>query len=313
MTANEEKIAVVLEGGGKRNAWTSGFLTGAVEKGFDPDSVASFFACSSAVAAAAYCMTGQSRRTREIWSRELNAPRVYHPLNPLRLKRIGDVDTLLSDVLSSLDTDALHSSPARLVANVVRGSDGELLYLECGEENRDDLFKATCSLPVIARPVVLGEHGWCRDGGLVDPFPVLEAYRQGYRRIIAVTNRPPGWRIPSWESRLSLMVSATSPALRRSFSQRPDLYERTWEFIQCPPDDVDIYLIQPPEPLPCSRLDRRVEPVEQAFALGEEFAEERWPDLRDFLFGKPTSATPIIRQARPDERLPRDRPLKAPL
>ena len=81
--------------------------------------------------------------------------------------------------------------PLRIVATSART--GEPVYFTQSDLKQDcyDVLKASCSLPVVNHPYMIGGEPYY-DGGISDPIPVGKALRDGCDRLVVILTKPRG-------------------------------------------------------------------------------------------------------------------------
>lgn len=274
---------LVLEGGGMRNAYLSGVLTEWTQAGLDFSDFGRIYACSSAAHTAAFLLAGQIELTRRVWL-ELTSPDIFHPLNPLRRRKLGDVDRLVDGGCAGLDLAAFADNPTRLFINVFSLVTHELEYVEATPNNLRDLLKACCVVPRWARPVDLNGIP-CADGGIADPFPVMKAVQDGADQILAVSNRTEGFQVRGF-SRTHVApwaMFAGYPEARRVFQSLSVRYAETKRLLREPPPGLHTLCVRPEKELPAGIFERRPHVVRQTYRAGMQTARQNLAAVRAFL------------------------------
>ena len=152
---DNEKIGLVLEGGGLRGVYTSGVLRFFMDKGIIFPYVVGV---SMGVCNGANYISKQPERNRVVNIDYVNDPR-YLSYKRLLLKgELFGMDFIFNTLPFSLvpfDQDSFLNNEAKFVIGVTDCETGEAVYYERSELGDDsmELFKATCSLPFLARPV----------------------------------------------------------------------------------------------------------------------------------------------------------------
>ena len=269
--------ALVLPGGGSRTFYLSGVLNGA---GLYPEDVSAVYALSTAAPIAAYFATGQIGQTGPAWIEALVASKFLNWWRLLRFQRPGDVQAFIHQGCATLDTTLLPAG--KLFVSTLRLHDGETVCHEATKENVRDLLVATCSFPVVTAPHTLnGELHM--DGGAEETFPVLTAYLRGAHRIIAIANRPASYQMKPYGAFARLLTFPRWPHARAALGRRATRLAETRAFLDHPPSDVRVLLIQPDTDLPAGRLTLDPKLVCETYALGLEMGKRCSEAIHDFL------------------------------
>jgi predicted patatin/cPLA2 family phospholipase len=280
---NTTETVLVMEAGGKRNAFTSGVLVGLTRLGLQPACFTRVYACSSAAHTAAFFVTGQVECTPRIWIEELNGSDIFSFFNPLRGRRFGDVHRLVEHGCRELNVGALACAP-ELIVVLADLQTGEPLYVRCTPENIHTVLKGTCVVPRWADPI---EFDGLRvvDGGIADPLPVQQAIADGARRLVVISNRPAGFRL-NGIARTLLAPWAMFGGYRQSrlaFSQRlPKHYEATQQLLERESQHWRTFTIRPHGDLG-NLFERNPKRVAELVETGQQTAAQVWPKLREFL------------------------------
>ncbi|MFH1404897.1 MAG: DUF6363 domain-containing protein [Patescibacteria group bacterium] len=275
---NTKKIALVGEGGGTRNSFASGVMIGTE---IFPEKFSTCFGVSSAFGNFAYFVSCQREFALSLWTSELTSRDVFSWSRLASLKRPADIDHLVDKACASLDRKAVVNSKTRLVGVVARLVDGQTLYVDATEKNIDSLFKATCALPILAKPIKFA-NGFCVDGGLTDPLPVVEAYRQGFRKMLVIRNKHYVDPYEKFDTPI-VKILRRSPQYAKAIKQRIEKHAKTLAFLKNPPNDLEMLIIAPQTELPCGRFDKSVEKVTKAFEIGVEQGKQMKEQVDLFL------------------------------
>lgn len=202
VTGNTEpdgrRIVLVLEGGGMRAAGAAG---GALALGhlglkqvFDD-----IYTTSAAVMNASYFLTGQEDMGITIYFDDLADERFC---NYRRFWKILDVDYAIHDVVKDrkpLDVSKLLTSPTRLYTAVMDHQSGAPHAMEVNgsEEDALQILKAALSIPVFyGRTEEIAGRRYM-DGGLLQPFPIQAALKNGATHVLVFLTQPSDFLHPA--------------------------------------------------------------------------------------------------------------------
>lgn len=274
----KNKIAIIGEGGGMRNAITAGFIVGS---GITPKAFDAYYGTSSAIGNGLYFAAGQADHAFEMWVYELTTREVMDYKNAFKGRYMANIDHMVDNVCSSLDANALQKSEMRIVASVVQKKTGAIDYLHLNNENFRDVFKATCSIPYITRPILIGDNEYV-DGGIGDNFPILKAYEDGYRNFLVLNNQP---KIVGYTTELAKAVvdKMSEKGLRNAMKVLIKNYYNAWEFTISPPADVNIYQFIPTHAQSLSKFERDPEKVKSVYLQGVGLGKLAEKEVAEFI------------------------------
>ena len=277
--------ALILEGGGLRGVYTSGVLRLLMDRGIwlSPVIGVSMGACNGA-----NYVARQPERNRVVNIRFVDE---FRYLSYLRLMAGGELfgmDFIFEDIprrLVPFDFAAFAGNAAGFWITATDCLSGEAVHYEKGEFGDDvlTLLRASCSLPLVARPVHFRGR-MLMDGGISDPVPVAKSLADGNARNVIVLTRPRGYR--KTPSRLAALVRLRHPGLaglHRAVAGRHLRYNRTMELI----DDLEAagraFVIRPQARLAVGRAERDKERLYAAYDQGYADALALQDDLRAYL------------------------------
>jgi predicted patatin/cPLA2 family phospholipase len=284
----EEKIGLVLEGGGMRGVYTGGVLeTFLEEKLFFPYVIGVSAGACSAVS----YLTRQRGRNRRV-----TVDMAAHPeyLGLRSLVKTGSyfgykfIFEKIPNELDPLDYDALFAAKERFVMVATDPVSGKPVYFgdEVWRKNRDvftAVIKASSSLPFIARAVNV-EGRLLYDGGITDPIPVRKALADGCERVVVVLTKYASYRVkPFRQRRTARWVYRRYPRFIEALERRDQVYNETIAFLEKLEEEGRAFIIRPSQLLPAGRTERDTAKLEALYKLGESDAAELMPRLREWI------------------------------
>jgi predicted patatin/cPLA2 family phospholipase len=269
------KTALVVEGGGMRGVFTAGVLDVFLERRFDPFDL--YLGVSSGACNLASHLAGQHRRNVRIYTGIMARPAFLSFCKFASGGNWMDLDYLWRaiDEEDPLDVPAIFRREKRdFLAVGTSAKTGEPLYMRPRIDDCSAVLKASSALPFLYRGSVEIDGERVIDGGIADPLPAAEAYRLGARRIVVVRTRTSSYRKkPGLEHALSAFAVRGLPALSRAVKSQPAAYGRCVDFLESPPDGVEIFQIAPETSLATSRTTQRVETLLADYELGRMHGE----------------------------------------
>ncbi|AEF40590.1 patatin-like phospholipase family protein [Hoyosella subflava] len=188
------RVALVIEGGGARGAYSGGMVAALEELGFS-SSFDAVFGTSAGALNAAWFLTGRASEAMWTWWDPRVVKRVVDPSRLLTRGRAFDTAHLVDTVYRSIapmDFHAIIHNPTSFHPIATALDDGRAADLNAmltGPELIRTALRATCALPLVGGPpVVVGDREFF-DGGLAEPVPVASARRWGATHVLVLRTR----------------------------------------------------------------------------------------------------------------------------
>lgn len=193
----------------------------------------------------------------------------------------------LPRALDPFDSAAFEADPTHFWVVATDADTGEAVCPEVtvADDLAFDWFRASASMPIVSRPVSIAGHRYL-DGGIADPIPLARIESMGFPRNLVILTQPAGYRkkpsrilLPLF-SRLSLRHL---PAVAAALAARPDLYNRSLDYVASRAAADAAFVIRPDAPLPVGRTSRSPDALRRTHALGRAAALRALPALRSWL------------------------------
>ena len=281
------KNGLILEGGGMRGMFTAGVLDCFMEEGIVFDYV---IGSSSGVCNAMNYVSGQIGRSKNMMllpkkgsyagvkelllhGSFLNLKKLFRVL-PYNKKTYFDFDTYFT---SSIENEFV-------VSNCLTGK-AEYLSEKKDEERLATIATASCSLPLVGRPVKT-EETWYMDGSMTDPIPVQHTLDKGCDRIVLISTKGEGMD-PSDLSKYNLAMrilygKKVKPFLA-AMKNRLNLYYSQWDMIYDLQKQGKLFLIQPQGDVAISHLETDPKLLEKMYDSGYAYGQSILAEVRAFL------------------------------
>ena len=157
---------------------------------------------------------------------------------------------------------------------------GQPHYLTPSLENWNIYLKASCAIPILYRGNIEIEKRAMIDGGVADPIPVKEAYKRGAKKIVVIRSQPPSYvKKNNIEARISSLLFRNNRSLKRALKNRARSYIESTQFINNPPDGIQILQIAPPYPLKSKRTSKNLISLKYDYKLGKKQGERAISEL----------------------------------
>ena len=283
------RTGLVLEGGGMRALFSEGFIDVMQQHGLRTDgiigvSAGALFGCNlkshQPGRALRYNLrfAGDARymglRSLLTTGNYVNARFAYHTV-PLQL--------------DPFDSDAFRRDPAefRLVCTDIRTGQPVCHRIDTVDDQALEWFRATGSMPVVARPVRIGSQ-LLLDGGLTDCIPLARSQQLGFARNIVILTRPLGYRkTPTRLTPLFRLFHPLHPQVARLMARRHLMYNAQLDYVARQAALGHTLVVRPDQPLRIGRTELSPDKLRAIYQAGREKAEALLPRLRQFLAGSP--------------------------
>ncbi|MFE2995383.1 patatin family protein [Nocardia sp. NPDC059246] len=271
---DSHRLALVIEGGSSRGAYSHGMAMAIEELGILPcfDAV---YGASAGALNAAWLLCGRAVDSRRAWNPEV-INRVINPARALRGGRVVDTEYLVHTVyerIVPMDFPAILANSITFHPIATDADTGAAvdLHPELSDvRSVQTALRASTCLPILAgRPVPIGARRYV-DAGLSESVPVRTALTQGATRVLVLRTRRAGETMhpPSGlESRVvARFLSRHAPGTVGPWLDRVQRHhsdERDFD------SDPAVLQIRPPHSAPdIGRIDRDPGVLQQALTLG---------------------------------------------
>ncbi|MEQ3530806.1 patatin family protein [Pseudoalteromonas sp. XMcav11-Q] len=287
MTTNI-RSAIIAEGGGQKGIFTAGVLDAFLEKKFTPFDL-KVGVSAGAQNLAAYCARASQYAQTAIESLTTEQ-QFFRPARFFTGGNVIDLDWYFQQVEHSgkvrFPTEPNHLTPESNFYAVASHLDSlEPHYLHTWHDNMFTHLKASSAIPFLYRPgVKVAGHGMM-DGGVADPLPVRWAHSQGAKTIwvIRTIEAHDDGKMPVLERLKPIMRRVNqSPRMFEMYHHYQSRYADAVNFMNSPPEDVNIIQIAPNRPLESMILGSSPETLKCDYKLGFELglkAVDKWRDM----------------------------------
>lgn len=146
-----------------------------------------------------------------------------------------------------------------------------------------DWIRASASMPIVSQIVEIDSQKLL-DGGVADSIPVQFFESIGYRRNVVVLTQPKGY-VKQKNRALPLVRRKyrAYPCLTKAMEHRHEMYNAELRAVEQGEAEGRLFVIRPDAPIPVQRVERNIDHLRQAYALGRSAAEEAFPAMDEFL------------------------------
>ena len=276
------KTALVVEGGGQRGVFSFGITDTFIKRNFDPFDI--YIGVSNGVAVLYWYLI---RETDNNLDKMLYAASgdYFSYKNIFTKKDIFKVHQMYSDGEKKFKPNI------KKIKNNLNGKDFIAVVTDALEANAEyhsfeenewlPKMIASGTLPVLVRTPSLINGRRKFDGGIADPLPAEKAYALGAKKIIVIRTYEKKFRRKlKLENYIGALLSRKYPKLRKALLEHDKTYNRALDFINNPPRDCEIIQLCPPEKLKSKRDSKNIVILKEDYKLGKKVAEEYLDDLK---------------------------------
>lgn len=284
MTDND-KTALILEGGGNRGVFTSGVLDCLMNHQIHFPYVVGV---SAGACNAVDYVSWQPERTKNCMILDDKENRYISLGQMLKNKSLFDMDMIFDrfpNEVFPFDFETYFKSDKRCELVVTDCLSGRAEYLEEQQDKKRlmTICRASSSIPA-ACPMVMVDGRPCLDGGISDSIPIFHAMREGYRKNVVILTRNYGYRKqkPGKSAAFYKAAFKKYPNLVNSLLNRYKVYNRTLELIEKWEKEGYIFVIRP-DMKPVSRTEQNVKALTAFYRNGYDLMEERMDELKIYI------------------------------
>lgn len=270
-----KKIALVLEGGGMRGAYTAGCLAWLLDQNIKFDNA--YGISTGAVHLTSYLMNDKNllhhTATKTI------ADKSVIGLKPLiKEGTICSYNHLFNDLLKNelnYDIENIKDYKCNAKYGVYDLKEGKTIYIPLKEMNMN-ILKACCSLPIIGHIVKEKDHEYL-DGGITKMIPIEEAIEDNNTDFLIITTKPLNYiRKPAKGFVVWLMKNIYKKCQNISidYKNRHLNYEKQINLIKDLENKGHVFYRYPSKTIAVSRLRGKPEDLEELYKLGYQDMED---------------------------------------
>ncbi len=271
MSLHDNKIGLVLEGGGMRGVFTSGVLDCFM------DHRIKFPYVIGVSAGACNGLSYISNQRGRAYFSNVDMLEKYHYIgikHYIHKGNILDFDLLFVDFPESIypyDYETYFASMGRYEMVATNCLTGEANYFEekTDKQRLVDIVRASCSMPFLC-PITHVDGVPMLDGGIIDSIPIMRAMNQGYDKNVVVLTRNYGYRKRIKDIKIPSFFYRKYPNLREALSRRCAAYNEQLELVEKLEREEKIIVIRPIKPIVVTRVERDVKKLHEFYKEGYE-------------------------------------------
>lgn len=282
---NENKIGLVLEGGGHRGIYTAGILDVFAENNISFDGIMGVSAgCIHGVS----FLSGQIGRSVRYTTRFCNNPSYMSFKSLIKTGDFFNVDFCyykLPETLDPFDNDAFDKNPTPFYAVCSDIKTGKAVYHQCDSVRGDKIkwIQASASMPLAAKIVKIDE-GEFLDGGITDSIPIKKMQELGFSKNIVILTQEAGYRKkPNSLLPLIKRVYKKYPELINAIQNRHIIYNQQLDYLEEQEKLGNVIIIRPSQKPQAGRTEKNKNKILSTYNLGRNDAEKLLETVKNFI------------------------------
>jgi predicted patatin/cPLA2 family phospholipase len=277
------KTALIVEGGGQRGVFSFGITDTFIKKNFDPFDI--YIGVSNGVAVLYWYLIRETDNNLEKMLYAASGD-YFSYKNIFTGKDIFKVHQMYTDGEKKFRPDIEkiknNLNKKNYIAVVTDAINAKAEYYSFGESEWMPKMIASGTLPILVRTPSLINGRRKYDGGIADPLPVEKAYEMGAKKIIVIRTYEKKFRRKlKLENYIGALLSRKYPELRRALLNHDMTYNKALDFIDNPPEDCEIIQLCPPEKLNSKRDSKNIEILKGDYEIGKKVAGEYLKRLKN--------------------------------
>ena len=284
----EKKLALLVEGGGMRGAYTAGVL-----KVFDEYHLR--FPYIIGVSAGANLMSDylahQSARNERLYTKWITDKRFIHYSNLWKEGAYFGMDFIFNDLCHTLDPfdfKTFFSYTTCFKVAVTHCVSGKTFYMLPQQARSEDemllMLRASSSIPCAAKPVLIRGQYYL-DGATLNGIPLDKSIEDGNTHHIFISTRNRGYRKTYSKSTqiLARRMLSRYPELLRQMAHRHIHYNNSLEQLETLEKTGHAFIFAPKRPLQLDRFEKNPDKLKALFEEGYKEALSQISDLIAFM------------------------------
>lgn len=182
-----------------------------------------------------------------------------------------------------LDKKRLMDPSRRMIVAATNMNTGELDYFEKGSCNLSLAVRASATVPLISRPVVMDGIPYL-DGGCADKIPYRWAQQNQFEKIVVVKTREWAYRRKEKKNgRYAKALYKNYPNFLNAMEQTNRKFNEMAEEMLLDEQEGKIFVIAPSEKVEVSRFEGDLDKLAHLYWLGHKDVQDRLEQLMEYL------------------------------
>ncbi|MCR5149407.1 MAG: patatin family protein [Eubacterium sp.] len=286
----EEKIGLVLEGGGMRGIYTAGILDEFLLNDIYVDGLVGV---SAGILHGTSYLSEQIGRNIRYTLKYRKNPRFMSMKSFFKTGNICETEFCYHEIpekLNPFDYDKFRENAARIpvYAGCSNVENGKAEYIRIYDLATDDIdaVRASASLPMVSE-IVEYRGLKLQDGGNADSIPLKFMLDQGFKKNIVVLTRPEGYvKKKSSSAKLMKLMYKEYDEYLETAENRSEVYNETLRLVDEEALAGNAFVIRPSRDLKVDRAEKNVDKIKKMYKLGRFDARNIMSELKEFMSEK---------------------------
>lgn len=279
------KTGLVLEGGGLRDLFTAGILDVLMKNNILFDGII------GVSAGATFGCNYKSKQIGRSIRYNINMAHDWRYCSFRSLITTGDLvgaefayHTLPTEI-DVFDNETFRNDPTAFCVVCTDAVTGSPVYhhIESFDYEGLEWLRASASLPIVSRPVVVGGLTLL-DGGISDSIPLKHWQEEGYKRNVVILTQPVGFE----KKRTKLMplfrlFCRKFPAIIAAMGRRHEMYNTQLEYLSAEVARGNTLVLAPEAPIAIGRTEMDPQKMQQVYDAGRRYGEQHVEEVRAFV------------------------------
>jgi predicted patatin/cPLA2 family phospholipase len=281
----ENKIGLVLEGGGHRGIYTAGVLDVFAENKIFVDAV---MGVSAGCVHGASFLSGQIGRSLRYTTKYCDNPNYMGFRSLITTGNFFNEDFCyykLPEILDPFDNDAFDKNPTQFFAVCTDVKTGNPIYHECESLKGDKIkwLQASASMPLVSKIVKVDDE-LLLDGGISDSIPIQKMQEMGFEKNIVILTQEKGYAKKA-NSLLPIIkrVYKKYPELIKAVENRHLVYNQQLEYLEEQEKSGKVIIIRPSEKPVASRTEKDKQKILETYNLGKKDALSMLENIIEYM------------------------------
>ncbi len=281
---NNNKIALVLEGGAMRGLYTAGVLDVFMQNDIKVDTIL------GVSAGALFGINYKSKQIGRALRYNLKYAHDKRYMGMYSLITTGDVmnkDFCFNKLIYELDPfdiETYNKSKVEFYAVVTNVETGKAEYIMIKDGGKDlEYLRASGSMPFVSNLVEINGNKYL-DGAVADPIPLKKAIEMGYEKIIVVQTRPADYiKSKSWLP--FSLVYKKYPEFVKTAKNAYINYNEILDLIRIQENEGKIIALRPSEKIKMHRVEKNLNKLQAIYDVGVKDCNNNLSKIKEYIYG----------------------------
>ena len=289
----DESPILVMEGGAMRGLFTAGVLDAFMDHHFYFPKVVGISAGTLQGLGYISRQPGRSVRVNSNYAADPRYMGIRHMIHGGSFFNFDFMFGELAYEADPFDVYTFTRAKEELYAVITDCSDGSPHFISSHDRTWEDYVKvceASCSIPLVSKPVSIGEKSYV-DGGVGLPLvPLLEEIPMSHGKIVYILTRDVNYRkkpVPFWlHGLLDGVYGKKFPAVVEGMCSIPERYNEKVDRVLELEKEGKVFVIRPEKPVTVTRTERDAGKLRALHGEGYRIGMDRFDEMMRWLHEK---------------------------